>query len=161
MQFDIRSGALDDPAVRTQLSDQLIALKPDVILTQNMPPTGSMLQQTRSIPVVFGVGTDSWAAGMYQPLLGLVENATGFTIMEPMMAGKWSTSRKRLRRDTKRAAFLFDPKTAPYVSLLPRPVESRQRKYFQIGNNIELPFMISLNFKRPLQPKVASPTAGL
>jgi putative ABC transport system substrate-binding protein len=115
VQFDIRWGALDDPAVRTQLSDQLIALKPDVILTQNTPPTGSMLQQTRSIPVVFVVVTDPVGSGYVESLARPGRNATGFTIMEPMMAGKWLELLKEIAPDTKRAAFLFNPETAPYV----------------------------------------------
>src|SRR5262249_9238136 len=52
IQIDSRWGALDDAEARQRAAKELIALQPDLILTQNTPPTASMLEQTRTIPVV-------------------------------------------------------------------------------------------------------------
>jgi len=49
IQIAARWGALDDAESRQQSAKELIALQPDLILTQNTPPTASMLQQTRTI----------------------------------------------------------------------------------------------------------------
>src|SRR5215475_8525988 len=46
IQIDTRWGALDDAEMRQRSAKELIALRPDIILTQNTPPTASMLQQT-------------------------------------------------------------------------------------------------------------------
>ena len=58
VKIDARWGALDDPEVREQSAKELLALKPDLLLTQNTPPTASMLHLTRTVPVVFVVVTD-------------------------------------------------------------------------------------------------------
>jgi putative tryptophan/tyrosine transport system substrate-binding protein len=42
-------------------------------------------------------------------------NATGFTVMEPTMAGKWLELLKEIAPRVNRAAFLFNPATAPYA----------------------------------------------
>jgi putative ABC transport system substrate-binding protein len=55
IQLDFRWGALDDAELRQRAAIELIALKPDLIVTQNTPPTASMLQLTHTIPVVFVV----------------------------------------------------------------------------------------------------------
>jgi ABC-type uncharacterized transport system substrate-binding protein len=50
IQIDARWGALDDAEARQRSARELIALQPDLILTQNTPPTASMLEQTRTTP---------------------------------------------------------------------------------------------------------------
>src|SRR5262245_818138 len=46
IRIDSRWGALDDAEVRQRSAKELVALQPDLILTQNTPTTASMLQQT-------------------------------------------------------------------------------------------------------------------
>src|SRR5260370_39169226 len=55
IRIDFRWGALDDAAARERSAKELIALQPDLILTQNTPTTASMMRQTRTIPVVFAI----------------------------------------------------------------------------------------------------------
>src|SRR4029077_5092288 len=66
--FDFRWGALDDAHIRTRSAKELVRLQPDLILTQNTPPTASMLQQTRSIPVIFVIVADPVGSGFVQSL---------------------------------------------------------------------------------------------
>ena len=40
------------------LARELIALQPDVVLTQSTPATVAMQQETRTIPIVFSIGGD-------------------------------------------------------------------------------------------------------
>src|SRR5262245_52574339 len=68
IQIDFRWGALDDAEARQRSAKELIGLQPDVILTQNTPPTASMLQQTRTIPVVFVIVADPVGSGFVQSL---------------------------------------------------------------------------------------------
>src|SRR3954466_14665273 len=58
ISFEFRWGALDDSEVRSRSAKELVALRPDLILTQNTPPTASTLQQTRSIPIIFVIVAD-------------------------------------------------------------------------------------------------------
>jgi ABC-type uncharacterized transport system substrate-binding protein len=124
IRIDVRWGALDDAEARTRLAKELVALGPDVILTQNTPPTASMLQQTRTIPVVFVIVTDPIGSGFVESLPRPGGNATGFTIMEPTMSGKWLELLKEIAPRVNRAAFLFNPATAPYVDYYLKPFKA-------------------------------------
>jgi putative ABC transport system substrate-binding protein len=59
IKLDFRWGALEDPELRHRSAQELLELAPDLLLTQNTPPTASMLELTRGIPVV----CDSYRSG--------------------------------------------------------------------------------------------------
>ena len=103
---------------------ELIALKPDLIVTQNTPPTASMLQQTRTIPVVFVIVADPVGSGFVESLARPGGNATGFTIMEPTTTGKWLALLKEIAPRVNRAAFLFNPATTPYADIYVNPFKA-------------------------------------
>jgi putative tryptophan/tyrosine transport system substrate-binding protein len=115
IQIASRWGALDDAESRQRSAKELIALQPDLILTQNTPPTASMLQQTRTIPVIFVVVADPVGSRFVESLARPGGNVTGFTVMEPTISGKWLELLKEIAPHVNRAAFLFNPTTAPYV----------------------------------------------
>jgi ABC-type uncharacterized transport system substrate-binding protein len=124
IQIDSRWGALDDVEARQRSARELIALQPDLILTQNTPPTASMLEQTRTIPVVFVIVADPVGSGFVQSLARPGANATGFTIMEPTVAGKWLELLKEIAPRVNRAAFLFNPATTPYRDIYLKPFKA-------------------------------------
>ena len=124
IQIDSRWGALDDPEARQRSAKELVALQPDLILTQNTPPTASMLEQTRTIPVVFVIVADPVGSGFVQSLARPGANATGFTIMEPTIAGKWLELIKEIAPRVNRVAFLFNPATTPYRDIYLNPFKA-------------------------------------
>ena len=124
IQIDTRWGALDDKEVRQQSAKEILALNPDIILTQNTPPTASMLQQTQTVPVVFVIVTDPVGSGFVRSLSRPGGNATGFTIMEPTTSGKWLELLKDIAPQTTRAAFLFNPRTAPFANYYLNPFKA-------------------------------------
>src|SRR5262249_14937497 len=81
VRIDARWGALDDADQRLRAAKELLALQPDIVLTQNTPPTQSMLQQTRTVPVIFVVVADPVGSGFVGSLARPGGNATGFTVM--------------------------------------------------------------------------------
>src|SRR5215472_678891 len=103
IQIDARWGALDDAEARQRSAKELVALQPDLILTQNTPPTASMLEQTRTIPLVFVIVADPVGSGFVQNLARPGANATGFTIMEPTVAGSPPAQVPTARRDDRPA----------------------------------------------------------
>ena len=121
IQIDTRWGALDDAEVRRRSAKEILALKPDVVLSQNTPPTATMLEQTRNVPVVFLIVTDPIGSGFVKTLSRPGGNATGFTIMEPTTSGKWLELLKEIAPNIKRAGLLFNPKTAPFADYWLRP----------------------------------------
>src|SRR5262245_53719134 len=115
VHIDARWGALDDADQRQRSAKELLALQPDIILTQNTPPTKSMLQQTRTVPVIFVVVADPVGSGYVGSLARPGGNATGFTVMEPTTSAKWLELLKEIAPRVNRAAFLFNPATAPFA----------------------------------------------
>ena len=124
IKLDFRWGALDDAALRRRSAQELLDLAPDLLLTQNTPPTASVLELTRSVPVVFVIVTDPVGSGFVKSLARPDGNATGFTIMEPTMGGKWLEFLKEIAPHVTRVAFLFNPATAPYVDYYLTPFKA-------------------------------------
>ena len=117
IRIDSRWGALDDAESRQRAAKELIALKPDIILTQNTPPTASMLQQTRTIPVIFVIVADPVFSGFVKSLGRPGGNATGVTIMDPAITGKLLELLKQIAPRVNRVAIVFNPATAPYAEI--------------------------------------------
>src|SRR5262249_50850994 len=72
-----------------RFAKELVALQPDLIVTQNTPITAAMLQQTRTIPIIFANVSDPVGSGFVAGLPRPGGNVTGFIDMEGSMAGKW------------------------------------------------------------------------
>ncbi len=124
IRIDFRWGALDDAESRQRSAKELVALQPDLILTQNTPPTASMLQQTRTIPIIFVIVADPVGSGFVASLARPGGNATGFTVMEPTIAGKWVELLKEIAPRVNRAALLFNPATTPYADIYLNPFKA-------------------------------------
>jgi putative ABC transport system substrate-binding protein len=124
IHIDFRWGALDDAEMRQRSAKELIGLQPDVIVTQNTPPTASMLQHTRTIPVVFVIVADPVGSGFVDSLSRPGANATGFTIMEPTISGKWVELLKEIAPRVNRTAVLFNPTTTPYADIYLNPFKA-------------------------------------
>ena len=113
-RVDIRWGAVD-PQSSQRLAHELAALQPDLILSQDTPTTAALLQQTRTIPIIFAVAADPVGSGFVSSLARPGGNVTGFINMEPTMAGKWLELLKEIALRVNRVAFLFNPATATYA----------------------------------------------
>jgi ABC-type uncharacterized transport system substrate-binding protein len=113
IRIDHRSAS--DAMRRQQFAEQLIALQPDVIITQNTATTASVLQRTRTIPIVFVVVTDPIGSGFIESLPRPGGNVTGFIDLEGSLGAKWLQLLKEIAPRVARAAFLFNPETAPYA----------------------------------------------
>ncbi len=114
VRIDIRWAA-DDAALMQRFAKELVALQPDLILSHNTPTTASLLQQTRTIPIVFVVVSDPVGSGFVASFSRPGGNVTGLTNIEPTMAGKWLELLKEIAPSVARVALLFNPATAPYA----------------------------------------------
>jgi putative ABC transport system substrate-binding protein len=98
-----------------QSAKELVALQPDLILSHSTPTTAALLQETRTIPIVFGTVSDPVGSGFVASFPRPGGNVTGFTNIEPTMAGKWLELLKEIAPRVNRVALLFNPATAPYA----------------------------------------------
>jgi putative tryptophan/tyrosine transport system substrate-binding protein len=123
VRIDYRWTALDKELMQRFAKD-LVALQPNAILTQSTPATAVLLQQTRTIPIVFGLLADPIGSGFVASFPRPGGNVTGFVTMQPTMGGKWLELLKEIAPRTARVAALFNPATAPYAEYWLNPFKA-------------------------------------
>jgi putative tryptophan/tyrosine transport system substrate-binding protein len=87
IQIDYRWAGIDPVATRT-LAQELIALKPDVIVASTNQVVSIVMQETRSIPIVFVFIGDPIGSGYAATLAKPGKNLTGFANFEAPIGGK-------------------------------------------------------------------------
>ena len=107
-----------------QFAKELVALQPDLILTQNTPITAAVLQQTRTIPIIFANVSDPVGSGFVAGLPRPGGNVTGLIDIDASMAGKWLGLLKEVAPRVARVAFLFNPVTAPFAEYYVTPLKA-------------------------------------
>jgi len=117
VQIDYRFGAGDGDRIR-KYAAELVALAPDVILATGSPVTAALLQVTRTVPIVFTQVPDPVANGFVASLAQPGGNATGFTIYEYGISGKWLELLKEIAPHVTHAAVLRDPAIASGIGSL-------------------------------------------
>jgi putative ABC transport system substrate-binding protein len=80
-RFGIRWGAGDAETVRRH-ARELVALSPDVILSDASPSVAALQQASRTVPIVFAGVIDPVGAGLVKSMARPGGNTTGFTGFE-------------------------------------------------------------------------------
>jgi putative ABC transport system substrate-binding protein len=112
VQIDTRWATTNADDIRRHAAE-LAAIAPDVILAATGTLTvAPLLQATRTVPIVFVLVVDPVGAGFVASLAQPGGNATGFTIFEYGMSGKWLELLKEIAPGVTRAAVLRDPAIA-------------------------------------------------
>jgi putative ABC transport system substrate-binding protein len=109
VRIDTRWATTNPDDIRRHAAE-LAALAPDVILAATGTATvAPLLLATRTVPIVFAAVIDPVGAGFVTSLAKPGGNATGFTIFEYGMSGKWLELLKEIAPRLTRAAVLRDP----------------------------------------------------
>jgi putative tryptophan/tyrosine transport system substrate-binding protein len=124
IRIDIRWATPGSADSLQRLAKELVALQPDLILSQGTVTTASLLQQTRAIPSIFATASDPIGSGLVTSFPRPGGNVTGFINFEPTMAGKWLELLKEIAPRVARVAFLFNPVTAPYFEYYLNPFKA-------------------------------------
>jgi putative tryptophan/tyrosine transport system substrate-binding protein len=127
-----------DPALTRRFAAELIAQHPNALMASTGPTLEALLQATRTIPIVFTSVLDPVGSGLIESLARPGGNATGFTLMEWGISGKWLELLKQISPQITRVAVIRDPSTpggsgqfgalqaaAPSSGVELRPVDSR------------------------------------
>jgi putative tryptophan/tyrosine transport system substrate-binding protein len=115
IRIDTRWATPADAEAMRRLAKELIALQPDLILSQSTPATATLLQQTSSISIVFAMVADPVGSGFVASFARPAGNATGFATIEGSLGGKWLELLKDIAPLVARSAFLFNPTSAPFA----------------------------------------------
>jgi putative tryptophan/tyrosine transport system substrate-binding protein len=114
IEMEIRWAAGDVESMK-RFAKELVALQPDLTVTGSTPATAAMLQQTRTIPVIFVLVGDPVGSGFVTSLARPDGNATGFTPIEESLGGKWVEVLREIAPRVSRVALVFNPPTATFV----------------------------------------------
>jgi putative ABC transport system substrate-binding protein len=123
IRLDTRWAAAEADLMQ-RFAKELVALQPDLILTQNTPATAAVLQQTRTIPIIFANVSDPVGSGFVAGLPRPGGNVTGLIDIDASMAGKWLGLLKEVAPRVARVAFLFNPATAPFAEYYVTPFKA-------------------------------------
>ena len=107
VRIDYRWAAGDAERAR-RYAAELVALAPDVILAHGGSIVPSLLQATRTVPIVFTQTPDPVGAGFVNSLARPGGNVTGFTVFEYGVSGKWLELLKEIAPRVTRAAVIRD-----------------------------------------------------
>jgi putative ABC transport system substrate-binding protein len=108
VRFEPRFSADDLDRMRGY-ADELVRLAPDIIVAASGPATRTLLERTRTIPIVFTNVGDPVAFGLLQNIARPEGNATGFTNLYQSLGGKWVELLKEAAPLTTRVALIFAP----------------------------------------------------
>jgi putative tryptophan/tyrosine transport system substrate-binding protein len=117
MRIDYRWGAGDGERAR-KYAVELAALAPDVILAATSLSVRALRQATRIIPIVFVQVIDPVSEGIVATLARPGGNATGFTVFEYGISGKWLELLKEIAPRITRVAVIRDPAVAAQIGQL-------------------------------------------
>src|SRR5262245_2878780 len=109
VRIDARFG---DPVRTRKFAAELVAFSPDVILVTGSFATQLLLQETRTVPIVFTIVPDPVGSGFVESLSQPGGNASGFMQFEYSLSGKWLELLKQMAPNVTRAAILWDPTIA-------------------------------------------------
>ena len=166
IRIDSRWGAIGAESLQ-QFARELVAQQPDLILTQSTPTTIAILQQTRTIPVLFVQVTDPVGQGIVTSLARPGGNATGFTNFEPSLASKWLELLKEIAPHVARVAFLFNPETAPFAEIYLNPFRAAAPSFRMeaiatpVHNKSELEPVVATHARTPNGGLVVAPDTFL
>jgi ABC-type uncharacterized transport system substrate-binding protein len=110
LRIDTRWAAGDGNRGR-KYAAELVALAPDVILASGGSLVGPLLQVTHAVPIVFTQTPDPVGAGFIDSLARPGGNATGFSIFDYSVGGKWLELLKQIAPGVTRVAVIRDPAT--------------------------------------------------
>jgi len=122
LQIDYRWAA-DDAGRLRSFASQLVNKRPDVIFGVTTPAVAALLNETRTIPIVFAEVSDPIGSRFVANLAHPGGNVTGFTDIniEPSLGGKWVELVKECSPALRRVTIIYNPPTAPFASYFLQP----------------------------------------
>jgi ABC-type uncharacterized transport system substrate-binding protein len=167
IRIDTRWATPGDAESMQRFAKELVALQPELVLSSSTPTTAALLQQTRTIPIIFVNLSDPVGQGFVASFPRPGGNVTGFINMEPAMAGKWLELLKEIAPRVNRVAILFNPATAPYAKYYLNPFKAAAAPFAveaivaPVHDRSELESAVSAQAREPNGGLIVMPDAFL
>jgi putative tryptophan/tyrosine transport system substrate-binding protein len=101
--------AADDAARIRALAMELLALEPDLIVSNSNFVTAILQSEVRSVPLVFVSVSDPIGSGFVKDLALPGGNITGFANFQPSMGGKWLEKLREIAPHVDRVGLMLHP----------------------------------------------------
>jgi putative ABC transport system substrate-binding protein len=111
---------------RTLFVNEIIALRPDILVASTTQYLVAARNATQTIPIVFVAVADPVAQGFVASLAQPGGMITGFGLEEPTMGAKWVELLMEIAPSVRSITAIFDPDTSPSRMFLPS-IESSLR----------------------------------
>jgi putative tryptophan/tyrosine transport system substrate-binding protein len=158
ISLDVRWATGERVAIE-RFAKELVATEPELILASTTPTTAALLQQTRTIPIVFALVSDPVGSGFVASFARPGGNVTGFTTIDPTMAGKWLELLKEVAPRVARVAFLFNPSSAPYIDFYLNPFKAAAPSFSV--DVIAAPVHVPAELEATVAAQAREPNGGL
>jgi ABC-type uncharacterized transport system substrate-binding protein len=158
IRIDTRWAAGDEEAMQ-RFAQELVALQPELVLSSSTSTTAALLQQTRTIPIIFANATDPVGSGFVASLPRPGGNVTGFINNEASMVGKWLELLKEIAPRVNRVVFLFNPATATYAEYYLTPFKAAAVSF--AVEAIAAPVRDSFEVESVVAAQARAPNSGL
>jgi putative ABC transport system substrate-binding protein len=159
LRIDTRWATAGDAEAHQRSAKELVALLPDLILSHNTPTTAALLRETRTVAIVFASVSDPVGSGFVASFPRPGGNVTGFTNIEPTMAGKSLELLNEIAPTVKRVALLFNPATAPYTEVFLTPFKAAATSF--AVEAIKAPVRDASELESVIAEQARAPNGGL
>src|SRR5947209_3731202 len=116
VRIDYRWATAEVAQIRQQ-AKELVAQQPELILSSGSPTTLALVQQTRTLPIVFANLVDPIGQGFVASMSKPGGNVTGFVNLEGSIIGKYLELLKEIAPHVTRVALFYNPDTATYAHI--------------------------------------------
>jgi putative tryptophan/tyrosine transport system substrate-binding protein len=117
IRFDLRFTGQMPERMRAG-ADELVALRPDIIVVWANPAAAIVQKATQTIPIVFIAVSDPIGGGFVTNLARPGGNITGFQNFETAIGGKWLQVLKEIAPGVRHVAFLHSPDISAHVAFM-------------------------------------------
>jgi putative ABC transport system substrate-binding protein len=159
VRIDARWAPPGDADSMERFAKELVASQPDLVLSNTTPTTTALLQQTRTIPIVFTIVTDPVGSGFVSSFSRPGGNVTGFTASDHALGGKWIQLLKEIAPHVNRVAMLFNPATAKYADYFLKPFKAAAPSF--AVEAIEAPARDTSALESVIAAQAREPNGGL
>jgi putative ABC transport system substrate-binding protein len=158
LEMDIR-WETNDPAKRLEYVQELVALKPDLMVINSTSFLRLAKPEISGIPTVFVAITDPVEQGFVQSLAHPGGTMTGFGVEEPSMGSKWMELLREIAPGTRSVTAIFNPDTAPGARLfLPSLSSVQSSNAYEVT---EAPIRNEAELERAIGEAAQRPASGL
>src|ERR1700738_3812409 len=162
-QIDTRWATPADAGSMRRFAKELVALQRALFLSSTPPTTTALLQQTRTIPIVFALVADPVGSGFVASFARPGGNVTGFVVTEGSLGGKWLELLKEIAPRVSRVAMLFNPAAGTYTEYYLNPFKAAAASFAveaiaaPVRDGSELDSVVAAQAREPNSGLIAMP----